>query len=94
MVITSEEAKGEVAAKTTNDLMESYGVIAGQLTQHDYVAGDKLTLADLYIASTIHWENHLGIPVTETYPALAAHRDRVVNTPGIREAFAGEFGYE
>lgn len=94
MVITSQDAKAEVSAKTTKDLMDTYGVIADQLAKHDYVAGEKLTLADLYIAATIHWENHLGIPVTETYPALAAHRDRVVNTPGVREAFAGEFGYE
>ena len=75
------------------DLFTTYEQIAARLASHDFVAGERLSLADLYLAATIHWESKVDGRLTTRWPQLAAHRDRVRAQPGVMAGFAGEFGY-
>jgi len=89
--------KGDHAAPlrlAEEDLFKTYALIAKKLEAHDYVAGDFLSLADLYLAATVHWEGKVENRLTRRWPQLAAHRDRVRQQPAIAEGFAGEFGYD
>lgn len=89
----SETASTSVVEMAVTDLFSHYGLIEKQLEKHAFVAGETLTLADLYLVSTIHWEAKFDEKITERYPAIAEYRDRVIALSGVREAFAGEFGY-
>ncbi len=89
------EGDGEKVAYALaeKELFSHYQLIAKQLSDHDFIAGDFMSLADLYLASTIHWESKVDNRLTKKFPILAAHRARVRNVPGVKEAFVGEFGY-
>ena len=52
-----------------------------------------MSLADLYLAATIHWEGKVENRLSTRWPQLAAHRDQVRTMPGVADGFAGEFGY-
>ena len=57
-----------------------------QLGENDYFAGDRLTLADIAIATTLGmWVGALGKPVP---PRLAAHRERMMQRPAYQRAKA------
>ncbi len=75
------------------DLFSTYEQIAARLSERDFVTGTRLSLADLYLAATIHWEGKVENRLTARWPQLAAHRDRVRVQPGVAAGFAGEFGY-
>ncbi len=89
----NEDAIASVKKMAVNDLFKLYALIDERLSNCPYLAGDRLSLADLYFAATIHWEASLDEKLTLRFPSIAAHRDRVIAQPGVKAAFAGEFGY-
>lgn len=91
--MAGDTAKDEVFKRSRDAMFELYDMIDAQLQQHDYIAGDTLTIADLYLAASIHWDGAIGGHVGDKYPSALQHRDRVLDHPVVRKAFAGEFGY-
>ncbi len=80
-------------ALAVDELFRLYALVVERLQSGDFIAGNTVTLADLYLAATIHWESQLDEALTTRWPVLAAHRDRVRSLPGVARGFAGEFGY-
>ncbi len=74
----------------TEDLDRNYGLLAESLKKHPYLAGEALSLADLYVAATLHWEAKVGGTLTQKYPELAELKSRVMSNPAVKDAFAGE----
>lgn len=72
------------------DLHRNYGVLSRALAETPYLAGDTLSLADLYVASTLHWEAALDGALTRDYPEIAALKSRVMSKPEVKLAFDGE----
>jgi len=69
-----------------------YGLIEAQLANHPYVAGDALTLADLYLMVSIHWQGALQQPLSGQFPAITAYQQRMYNEPTIGQLYRDEFG--
>ncbi len=88
-----DEGKAMARKLAVKELLRLYALVAAQLEDSAFIAGDTLSLADLYLAATIHWEGQLEDALTARWPVLADHRDRVRTHPGIARGFAGEFGY-
>ena len=82
--------KERVVELATADLMKNYGILADALADKPFLAGENLSLADLYLAATLHWEAGVGGIVTKKYPALADLKKRVLTNQGVAKAFAGE----
>jgi glutathione S-transferase len=58
----------------------------GWLSQHDFVAGDRFTMADTYVGSQFVWGLRFdSIPET---PAFKAYVERVTQRPAYAEANA------
>lgn len=74
----------------SDDLQKNYGLLSEVLAKQPYLAGDSLSLADLYVAATLHWEAKIGGALTQTHPALAELKSRVMANPNVKSAFAGE----
>ena len=89
-----EQHAATVKAQAERDAHRLFGIINDQLTSNRYIAGDRLTLADLYLVVCIHWESQLQKPLTVSYPALIRYRDRMLAHPKVAQAFAGEFNYQ
>lgn len=91
--VAGQDAAPEAHSRAVQELDNIYAMIDEQLQKNDFVAGQKMTIADIYLAATIHWESALPVPITRKYPSVAALRDRVLANPAVAKAFAGEFGY-
>ena len=73
-----------------DDLQKNYGLLSETLATQPFLAGDMLSLADLYVAATLHWEAKIGGSLTQMYPALAELKSRVMANPDVSSAFDGE----
>jgi glutathione S-transferase len=73
-----------------DDLKKNYRILAGALATRPYLAGEKLSLADLYVAATFHWEAAIDGGLTRNFPEIAELKSRVMANPGVSSAFAGE----
>ncbi len=69
-----------------------YSLIEAQLANNAYVAGPQLTLGDLYLMVTLHWEGALKENLSDQYPNLRAYRARMYQEAIIGEMFRSEFG--
>lgn len=74
----------------SDDLQKNYLLLSEALAKQPYIAGDTLSLADLYVAATLHWEAKIGGALTQRYPAIAELKSRVMANTEVRSAFTGE----
>ena len=88
--IAGEGDLAAVSKLAETDLMDNYALLDAALRDQDFLAGDTMSLADLYVASTLHWEAKIDGKITQIFPALAALKQRVLGVPGVSRAFAGE----
>ena len=88
--IAGEGDKEAVKALATEDIIKNYKILSEALGDQKFMAGDSLTLADLYIAATFHWESGVNGELTRRFPNMVALKARVLTNPKVAEAFAGE----
>ena len=65
------------------DSIQNYSLIAQPLENTRFVAGDDMSLADLYLAATLHWEGAIDNVLSEQFPALARLKSDVWANPLI-----------
>jgi glutathione S-transferase len=80
----------DIQRKAEANLISLFEVIEQQLAKHDYIAGDALTLPDLYLIVTIHWQRVLSQKLTDRYEKLAAYMVRMLNEPIIGQLYQSE----
>jgi glutathione S-transferase len=69
---------------------ETFGYLDAALTG-EWLAGGALSVADIAVASNLVTYRYLGFdPYRERFPRLAAHFDRVLRHPALREALQRE----
>ncbi len=78
------------AAET--EIHKLYALIDAQLESHAYLVGDALTLADLYLMVSIHWQGALQVPLTDKYAHLSAYQKRMYQQDTIGALYQEEFG--
>jgi glutathione S-transferase len=70
-------------------LGERLAVVAGHLTDHDYLLGDRFTVADGYLFTVLGWGGYVGLDISQ-WPSLVAFRERVGSRPAVQAALAAE----
>jgi glutathione S-transferase len=60
------------------------GALDGWLSSHDYVCGDRFTMADVYVGSHVDWG--LLFKSFPERPSFTAYVERVRARPAYREA--------
>lgn len=88
--VAGDGDKGRVVELATADLLKNYGILATALAENPYLAGQDLSLADLYLSATLHWEAGVDGRVTKEYPELAELKKRVLSHPSVAKAFEDE----
>jgi glutathione S-transferase len=73
------------------ELHKLYFIIETQLSGHAFVAGNNLSLADLYLMVSLHWEKALKKPLSNTYPAIDRYRQQIYNHKTIGNIYRTEF---
>lgn len=82
--------EADIKAKAENALHELFAIIDEQLTTHDFIAGDQLSIADLYLAVAIHWEGVLTKSLTTSYKNIADYLPRIMKLPSAGAVYQAE----
>jgi glutathione S-transferase len=59
----------------------AWGILDAHLAGRDYVAADRLTIADLSLCAYLFWPDEIGVDWNAKHPALAAWLDRIRGHP-------------
>ena len=79
----------EVREEKTEYLAKRYGVIEKQLAGHDYLFGNRFTVADAYLFTVTNWAHHLKVDLS-AFPNLTAFQKRVAARPAVQAAMKAE----
>ena len=82
-------APPEVKDTVRAALEKKYAWLASRLEGRQYLLGERFTVADAYLFTTLTWSGGRGIEL-EKFPALKAYFDRIASRPAVREAVAAE----
>jgi glutathione S-transferase len=70
-------------------LSDRLAFVAGHLADHDYLMGDRFTVADAYLFTVLGWGGFAEIDLGQ-WPSLVAFRERVASRPAVQAALAAE----
>ena len=70
-------------------LSERLAVVAAHLAEHDYLMGERFSVADGYLFTVLGWGGYVGLDIGQ-WPSLIAFRERVGSRPAVQAALAAE----
>jgi glutathione S-transferase len=79
----------EVREEKTEYLAKRYELIEKQLAGHDYLFGNRFTVADAYLFTVTNWAHHLKVDLS-AFPNLTAFQKRVAARPAVQAAMRAE----
>ena len=77
-----EAGKAALQESLRQNILRMYQQVETQLTGRDYVTGDEITIADVYIYVTMRWARALGLDLSG-FPNLATFYQRVSANAGV-----------
>lgn len=81
---------GDRAAAVAKDrLRERFNLLETHLASHDYLVGDRFSVADAYCFTIVNWSKGRGIDLAP-WPNLARYQLRIAERAGVRETLAAE----
>ncbi len=63
--------------------------LAKQLEGKQYLQGDAMTVADIYLFTVLNWPRYVGIDIAK-WPALKAYHQRMAGRPAVQAALKAE----
>ncbi len=89
--ILKQEPDQAVIDATLEALPERFDYLEAQLTNGDFLVGDRLSLADVAIGSMLRTHQVAGETIDATrWPQLAAYYERLTNRPAFKTVIAAE----
>lgn len=70
-------------------LRKRYALIEQHLAKHDWLLGDRFSVADAYLFTVTNWSRHVALDLSE-FPALLAFQKRVGERPKVQAAMEAE----
>jgi len=70
-----------------NETRRLYSVLDSRLSKHDYLAGDKYTIADIKTVTWVKRGSFLGIDHEKEFPNVKAWIDRIDARPAVEKGF-------
>lgn len=70
-------------------LQKRYAYVEQRLGQHDFLFGDRFTIADAYLFVVTNWARLVGLDLGG-FPAVLAFQKRIAARPGVKAAMAAE----
>ena len=73
------------------DVHKYLKIIDQELAKNEFIAGDHLSLADLYLMAAIHWEKVLAKPIMANYKNIARFEQSIFSLPKIGQVYKEEY---
>ncbi len=75
---------------TTRAVLERhFDRLAGHLGSHEWIAGSRYSIADVYLFVVLGWAVHVKLDLAR-WPALAAYHARIAQRPAVQKAMRAE----
>jgi glutathione S-transferase len=74
---------------TKENLGKHFSYVDKHLAKHQYLAGDKFSIADAYLYNVSRWLGRVGIDIGQ-WPNVKAFGDRIAARPKVQEALKAE----
>lgn len=84
------ELHPQLKDKGVATLRQQFAEVEGRLLEHDYLVGDRCTVADVNVLVFYRWATRIGIDARRDYPAWTRHAERLVERPAVRDAVREE----
>jgi glutathione S-transferase len=79
----------EMKAFARASLPAKYDYLSNHLAARSFLVGDKFTVADAYLVTTLGWAMAARIDLSP-WPILTSYRDSIMQRPAVGRAFAEE----
>ncbi len=70
-------------------LRKRYALLEQHLASHDYLVGDRFSVADSYLFTVTNWARHVKLDLSE-FPKLMDFQKRIAARPAVQEAMRAE----
>ena len=70
-------------------LRKRYALLEQHLAGHDWLVGDRFSVADAYLFTVTNWSRHVELDLSD-FPALLAFQKRVAERPKVQAAMVAE----
>lgn len=84
-LIEGEQAQADLQAHAAQKVLSLYEKVDQALQQHAFLAGDSISIADVYVFVTLGWAESLGLDVS-SFTHIAGWRERVLANTGVQYA--------
>jgi glutathione S-transferase len=84
-----ENTPAEYKTIAKENLSKRYAYLEEQLARHQYLHGDKFSIADCYLFVVSNWLHRVGLDIAK-WPAVKAYWDRIAARPKVQEAMQTE----
>lgn len=71
------------------NLVKRYTYVEEHLAKHQYLHGEKFTVADAYLFTVTNWMNFVGIDISK-WPNVRAYMARIAARPNVQDAMKAE----
>lgn len=88
--LENTELHPQLKAMGLSTLRRQFGDIETRLAAHDYLVGNRLSIADCNALVFYRWAGRVGFDVRQDFPAWTRHAERLVQRPAVREALREE----
>jgi len=84
--LPEEERVSAIVPWASSRFHAAAAIVETELTRAQFLAGDRLSVADIVLASMMSWATRREL--LGGYPHIRAHRDRMLDRPAARKLFA------
>jgi len=80
----------DIKDKAEIQLHKLFEIVDVQLAKNNYIAGEQLTIADLYLAVAVNWQVVLKESITKRYQHVSLYLKHLMQLPVIGDVYASE----
>ncbi len=82
-LLPQEKRVPSIVQSCHSDFMRACNILLTRLCDHEYLACEHFTIADIICVSILHWANHIGIEIDES---LLEYMERLSKRPALTKA--------
>ena len=88
-IFRAEEVGEKARDYYLQKLKDNFNFVAARLKSKHYLMGDKFTVADAYLFTTLSWHKAINLDISD-WPVLAEYQQRITSRPLVQSTLIAE----
>ncbi len=68
-------------------MMNAYAILSAHLAENDWLAGNRMTIADISACGYLYYQDEIGVDFAETHPAIQRWLDAIASLDGWQHPY-------